>query len=163
MRPSGMTREPTRVRVLPGRVRGPGGARNLLIAAICAVTLAACGSAAAPGSGHSAAAGGATAKPAKVSLDITVTGLPHGQSHHWTLRCEPAGGTHPDPAAACKVLLRAKNPFAPLPKGIMCPMIAAGTKTATVKGRWFGKPVHITMMQSGCYLPRWAKIGQIFN
>ena len=35
----------------------------------------------------------------------------------WTLRCDPTGGTHPDAQAACRDLLRAKNPFAPIPHG----------------------------------------------
>jgi len=44
----------------------------------------------------------------------------------------------------------------------MCPATATG-RTATVKGTWFGHPVDATFTQTGCGLPRWAKIGQIFN
>ncbi len=81
----------------------------------------------------------------------------------WTLRCDPPGGTHPDPAAACRILLAARNPFGPLPKGIMCPMIVAGSKRATITGTYFGTKVRATLYDGGCYLGRWAKIGQIFN
>jgi hypothetical protein len=142
------------------------GAWYLLIAAVCAIVVTACGSAAAPGgSGGSAASGSpsASAQPAKISLDIRVS---HGQGtpvKHWTLRCQPAGGTDPDPARACRVLMHANNPFAPLQKGVMCPMIVVGTKVATVSGTWYGKPVDVTMSQGGCWLSRWAEVGQIFN
>jgi hypothetical protein len=98
-----------------------------------------------------------------VSLDITVSTTPNAPSKHWTLQCEPAGGTHPNPAAACAVLLKVKNPFAPLPKGIMCPMIRVGTKTAIVKGTYFGKHIDAKLSPGGCQLAQWEKIGQIFN
>ena len=139
------------------RVRN--GARYLLIAAICAATATACGSKPEP----SAGAGSAPAPAPKVSLDITVSTTPNAPSKHWTRQCEPAGGTHPNPAAACAVLLKAKNPFAPLPKGIMCPMIRVGTKTAIVKGTYFGKHIDTKLSPGGCQLAQWEKIGQIFN
>ncbi len=137
------------------------GAWYLLIAAVCAIVVAACGSAAAP-SGSSASAS-PSGTPPKISLDIKVSHGPGTTVRHWTLRCQPAGGTDPDPARACQVLMRARNPFAPLPKGVMCPMIVAGTKVATVVGSWYGKPVNVTMSQGGCWLSRWAEVGQIFN
>jgi hypothetical protein len=134
-------------------------ARYFLIAAICVITATACGSVAAPGAG-----GGAIAKPApKGSLELTVTSHPGAVPVHWTLRCDPAGGTHPDPAAACRALLAVKDPFAPLPKHIMCPMIQVGAKTATVTGRWFGKNVNLTLTDGGCSLGRWIEFGKIFN
>jgi hypothetical protein len=138
------------------RVRN--GARYLLIAAICAAAATACGSKPEPADG----AGSAAPAP-KVSLDITVSTTPNAPSKHWTLQCEPAGGTHPNPAAACAVLLKVKNPFAPLPKGIMCPMIRVGTKTAIVKGTYFGKHIDTKLSPGGCQLAQWEKIGQIFN
>ena len=144
-----MTRDLLRVR---------NGARYLVIAAICAAAATACGSKPEP-----AGAGSAPAPAPKVSLDITVSTTPNAPSKHWTLQCEPAGGTHPNPAAACAVLLKAKNPFAPLPKGIMCPMIRVGTKTAIVKGTYFGKHIDTKLSPGGCQLAQWEKIGQIFN
>jgi hypothetical protein len=141
----------------PDMLRVRTGARYLLaplIAAACASAIAACGSSAA-GSGSTTAA--------KVSLDITVSTAPGAPAKHWTLRCDPAGGTHPDPAAACAVLLKAKAPFTPLPKGIMCPMIRVGTKTAVIKGNYFGRHVDATFMPGGCGTPEWHQIGAIFN
>jgi hypothetical protein len=138
------------------------GAWYLLIAAVCAIVVAACGSAAAPG-GAAASGSPSASAPPKISLDIKVSHGPGTTVQHWTLRCQPAGGTDPDPARACRVLMHAKNPFAPLQKGVMCPMILAGTKVATVSGTWYGKPVNVTMSQGGCWLSRWAEVGQIFN
>jgi hypothetical protein len=138
------------------RVRN--GARYLLIAAICAAAATACGSKPEPSSGAASAPA-----PPKVSLDITVSTTPSAPSKHWTLKCDPAGGTHPDPAAACAVLLKAKDLFKPLPKGIMCPMIRVGTKTAVIEGTYFGKHVDTRLSPGGCDLPRWNEVGQIFS
>ena len=138
------------------------GAWYLLIAAVCAIVIAACGSAAAPG-GSAASGSPSASAPPKISLDIKVSHGPGTSVKHWTLRCQPAGGTDPDPARACRVLMHATNPFAPLQKGVMCPMILAGTMVATVSGTWYGKPVNVTMSQGGCWLSRWAEFGQIFN
>lgn len=134
-------------------LRARTGARYFLIAAICAAAATACGTSTAPSS----------SAPPKVSLDIKVSGAPGTAPTHWTLRCDPVGGTHPDPAKACAILLKARAPFAPVPKGIECPMIAVGSKTATVTGTYFGKHVDTTFIQGGCGLARWAQVGQIFN
>ena len=131
-------------------------ARYLLIAAVCAAVATACGAAPAPASSPAA-----PAAPAKVSLDIRVTGGSGGAAN-WTLRCDPTGGSHPSPAAACKVLLRANDPFAPVPRGMMCPMIVAGTREAKVTGIYFGRHIDTTFSQGGCQEARWTKISQIF-
>lgn len=143
----------------PDILRARTGARYLLIAAICAAAATACGSTTAP----AGAAGSASPAPPKVSLDIRVSGGPGKPTEHWTLQCDPAGGTHPDPAKACATLLKAKTPFAPVAKGVACPMILASSKTAKVTGTYFGQHVDTTFIQGGCQLGRWAKIGQIFN
>jgi Subtilisin inhibitor-like len=148
-------------------LRARAGAWFLLMATMCAVT--ACGSVAATGgtsgsppvsaSGNGAAA---TAKAAKVSLNITVTRRPGAKPEVWTLRCLPAGGTHPDPAATCRILLHAKGPFAALPIGMMCPMAGIGADTGTIRGTWFGQRVDRVIVPGGCGLIG-RKIGPIFN
>ncbi|HEY1620622.1 MAG TPA: SSI family serine proteinase inhibitor [Streptosporangiaceae bacterium] len=127
-------------------------ARCLLAAGTLAV--AACGSVAAPSA--------APAKP-KVSLTITVQGAPGKPARHWTLQCDPAGGTHPDPAAACRALKAVKDPFAPPPAGHMCPMILASAGRAIFNGTYYGVKVHRTIMDGGCYLARWSKLHQVIN
>jgi Subtilisin inhibitor-like len=148
-------------------LRARAGARYLLIAAMCAITATACGTAPAASTAGANAAGGGSAsakahKP-KVSLDMTVVLKPGAKPQHWTLRCDPPGGTHPDPAGACRVLLAAKSPFAPIIKHVQCPMIIASEARATIKGWWFGKRVDMVMTDGGCSMARWTKIGQIFN
>jgi hypothetical protein len=157
--------------------RAPSRAPYLLPAGLCAIALAACGSvastansggsassaasAASAGSTASAAAGAAAAK---VSVIIEVTPRPGAKTEHWTLQCEPTGGTHPDAAAACRQLLAVKQPFSPVRHGMMCPMIVTGDETATIKGTWFGTPVDATFSQlSGCAAVRWQELGQVFN
>jgi hypothetical protein len=138
-------------------------ARHLLIAAFCVISVAACGSVAAPGTSGRQGGSGTSATAPAGSLDLTVTGSADAPPVHWTLQCNPPGGTHPDPAAACRTLLAVKDPFAPLPKHVMCPMIQIGTKTATVTGKWFGKKVDLTLTDGGCGLGRWIEFGKIFN
>ena len=149
MRPSGM---------MMNMLRAGTGARSILIAAVCAAALSACGSV------HATGGSAAGAKPAsKVALVIQVAGKPGAAAHRWTLRCDPVGGTHPNPAAACHALMHAKRPFAPLPKNQMCPMIVAGPETAHISGTWFGRHIDTNFNQTGCGNLRWNKIGQVFN
>lgn len=133
-------------------------ARYFLIAATCAAAAAACGTATSSGPG-----GGSTPAPPKVSLSITVSGSPGSPARHWTLTCDPAGGTHPNPAAACADLIRAKGPSAPQPKGLDCPMILASAKVATIQGTYFGQRVNSTLHDGGCTLSRWAELGQVIG
>jgi len=131
-----------------------------VVAAVVAV--AGCGlasSTGAPGTG----AGSPPTQAAKVSLTITVTNGPGSKPVHWTLRCDPAGGTHPDPARTCGMLLAVKNPFAPRPIHVMCPMIMESSRQAVVTGTWFGRPVNRVVIDGGCDLGLWSKIGPIFS
>jgi hypothetical protein len=134
------------------------GARYLLPAILCVVTAAACGSA------TSTSSPAKPAKPAaKVSLTVVVTPSPGATPKRWTLRCDPTGGTHPDARAACRDLLGAKNPFAPIPHGFMCPMIVAGPQKATISGTFFGQHVASNFSKVGCEGARWAKLGVVFG
>lgn len=82
---------------------------------------------------------------------------------HYTLRCDPAGGTAPDPAAACARLLTGPSIFAPRSKIMMCPMILASAGRATVTGTYLGRDVHLTIVDGGCDLSRWSKLKSVFN
>jgi len=131
-----------------------GGARFRLIAtaAVCAAAVAGCGSAAAPG----------IPAPARVSLTITLAGAPGEPQGHWTVRCDPAGGTHPDPAAVCKALIAAM-PFAPQPPRKVCPQIIIDSKAVIITGAWYGKKVHRVVIDGGCDLALFAKLSRIFS
>jgi hypothetical protein len=137
----------------------------LVLTAACGALAAACGSAAAPGSsapaGRTHSAG--TASAAKASLDIVAT-APGGNEQHWTLRCDPPGGTKPDPAAICSQLVADKGIFVTQTNvRVECPMIMASARSFIVNGTWFGTQVHETVIDGGCSLGRWTKLDQIFN
>lgn len=127
----------------------------LAVLAAAAIAVTGCSSS---GSGGT----NAGAKPAKVSLAFRVT---HGSGpafRHWTLRCEPSGGTHQDAAATCAALLKLKNPFAP-PKPMNCPMILRSDRRIVVTGVWFGQKVHRVVLDGGCDMGLFSKLGQIFH
>jgi Subtilisin inhibitor-like len=120
------------------------------------------------GSGHSATtrharASHPAAKP-KVDLTITVRGVGGRAPRRWTLQCDPPGGTHPDPAVACRVLLRFWKPFALEKPGHMaCPMIAAGAAQAEIRGTWFGYKVDKLVAAGGCDQWLWAALGTVVH
>jgi len=88
-------------------------------------------------------------------LRITVdTGA--GQVRTYTLRCDPAGGDHPDPQAACEALARMAAPFAPLAKDLLCTEIYGGPQTAKVEGTYRGVPTLAEFRRTdGCQISRW--------
>jgi hypothetical protein len=45
---------------------------------------------------------------------------------------------------------------------MMCPAFPA-SRTATIRGTWFGHPVNATYTQNGCGLLRWHQIWQVFR
>jgi hypothetical protein len=137
-------------------------------AALAGLALTACGSVAAPGSGAagSGGSGPAASSPAGApqgSLSITVLNGPNKKIQHWTLQCDPAGGTHPHPAQACAALLALKHPFAQIHTGQECPMILASSRRATFIGTWFGAKIDRTIVDGGCDLANWSKLGQVVN
>lgn len=92
----------------------------------------------------------AQGSPAKVSLKFQVKGDAGGQGKAKTLTCDPAGGSQPDAASACSVLLKLKNPFAPVAKEMNCPMLLLSNKKILVTGTWFGVKVHRLVVDGGC-------------
>src|SRR5215469_7316666 len=115
-------------------------ARAVAVVGAVVAFAAACGSQG--GASHAAGPGGAAPKPTS-SLIIGVSAARGDTPRQWTLTCgaNATGGTLPQPAAACAALARAKDPFAPVPRGIMCSMIDSGPQTATITGTWRGTRV----------------------
>lgn len=148
-------------------------ARGVLIAA-CGILAAACGSTAAPASGGhggsaspsspgSSTSAAGTTSAAKVSLNIVLTAGRDTPAKRWTLMCEPAGGTYPDPAAACAKMLELRTILNPLPVHVMCPMIMADASSYVVYGTFLGEKVHESIPDGGCSLSRWNELKGIFN
>ncbi|HUD38150.1 MAG TPA: SSI family serine proteinase inhibitor [Streptosporangiaceae bacterium] len=130
----------------------------LLFAAAVAglVAVTGCGVAAAPGSGSAS-------KAAKATLTLSLVNHQPGSSpKHWTLRCDPVGGTAPDPAATCKVLAATKEAFGPVKKNIMCPMILASSKQIVVSGIWYGHKVHRIIIDGECDIGLFNNLNKTF-
>jgi Subtilisin inhibitor-like len=75
----------------------------------------------------------------------------------WRLTCNPPGGTHPDPEAACRAL-EANGAVAlpPVPKDKACTQIYGGPETASITGTWEGQPVMSRFARNdGCQISRW--------
>jgi hypothetical protein len=80
-----------------------------------------------------------------------------GTRFTWRLTCDPAGGDHPDPATACRVLAEAgERSLPPVAKDRACSQVYGGPQTATVSGTWRGQPVLSTFTRTdGCQIGRW--------
>jgi hypothetical protein len=80
-----------------------------------------------------------------------------GKTSTWRLTCDPPGGTHPDPQAACRVLeANGAAALPPVPKDKACTQIYGGPETATITGTWQGKQVMSRFARNdGCQISRW--------
>lgn len=94
---------------------------------------------------------------------LTVTVRPAGPASTptvYTLTCDPPGGDHPDPQAACAALEEAMaapvNPLDPVPATQACTEIYGGDQTALVEGTIDGQAVRAEMSRvNGCEIARW--------
>jgi len=73
------------------------------------------------------------------------------------LTCNPAGGTHPDPPAACQALeANGAAALPPVPNDKACTQIYGGPQTAKISGTWKGQSVMSTFARNdGCQINRW--------
>jgi hypothetical protein len=98
---------------------------------------------------------------ATVTTDLTITSDDgNGKAETWTLTCDPAGGTHPDPAAACAALeAKGKTAMPPVPADAMCTQQFGGPQTAKITGTWKGEPVDASFARTnGCEISRWEAL-----
>ncbi len=94
-------------------------------------------------------------------LQVALVATAGAAPQTWTLTCEPPGGDHPDPAAACADLAREAMPFAPL-SGDVCTEIYGGPQTAVVRGTYKGTPVQLELSRSdGCRIAQWDRLGAV--
>jgi Subtilisin inhibitor-like len=75
----------------------------------------------------------------------------------WRLTCDPPGGTHPDPKAACRALeANGADALPPVPEDKACTQIYGGPETASITGTWQGQPVMSRFARNdGCQISRW--------
>jgi hypothetical protein len=80
------------------------------------------------------------------------------------LTCDPAGGTHPNAAAACQTLATANGDFQALPtahSNVVCPQIYKPV-VFTARGTWHDKPVQFQKkFANACQAS--AQTGQVFQ
>lgn len=132
--------------------------RQFLVLWTVAALLAASGCGASGGAPAGSPTPSSGAAPAE-ELVITVKDGSK-QLETWRLTCDPLGGTHPDPAAACRAL--ATSGVAALPpvsKDKMCSQRYGGSLTATITGSWRGQPVRSRLsLVDGCEISRWKAL-----
>lgn len=83
-----------------------------------------------------------------------------GTTTTWRLTCDPAGGDHPTPDAACAALAaNGETALPPVPKDRMCTQQYGGPDKATVTGTWRGTPVDASFSKTnGCEIGRWRSL-----
>lgn len=163
------------------------GTRTLLVAtALSALALSACadpaGNAGGDGSGQTAIGGSgpedptsnASEQPSATTPSPSGTPLPaqlsvtvdegNGIVRTYALSCQPVGGDHPDPAAACAGLAAAGTEvFTPPNPDLACTEIYGGPQTAAVTGRVGSVQVSSTFSRAnGCEIARWDALASLF-
>jgi hypothetical protein len=122
--------------------------RRLVGIAICALVLAAVG-------------GALAASPPTTSVRVTywADSAKPDASVVWTLRCNPSGGSLPQPKRACERIASGAKLFAPVPRGIACTQIYGGPQKARVVGTVLGMRVWATFTRTdGCQIGRWQRL-----
>ncbi|HSK28020.1 MAG TPA: SSI family serine proteinase inhibitor [Jiangellales bacterium] len=101
-----------------------------------------------------------TSTPSGAGTELSVTvRVDGGEPTVWTLTCDPAGGTHPDPEGACARLAEDPEALDPLPFDVICTEIYGGPQTATVVGTLAGRPVNAELSRTnGCEIDRWDRL-----
>lgn len=105
---------------------------------------------------------GTTPTPPSPQTELSVRVDPGGGASpiEYTLTCDPPGGSHPDPQAACDLLDAAASldpdPLEPVPPDVACTEIYGGPQTATVTGTLQGEPLGVSFSRvNGCEIARW--------
>lgn len=123
---------------------------GLLLAALVLAT--GCGS-----DGNGSDAGGAAPV-----YDLTVLywpAGPGGESLEATLTCDPDGGSHPDPAAACAALLENEEALEPVSGDVACTEIYGGNQVARITGSAQAS----FSRTNGCEIARWDALQPVLE
>jgi len=127
---------------------------SLFVLAVCCLASCAGGATGEPAASPSAR--GSSSAPA----DLTVVVTDGAKVTTWRLTCNPPGGDHPDPAAACQALEAAGERSLPaVAKDRVCTQIYGGAQTAVITGSWRGQPVQSRLsLVNGCEISRWKSL-----
>ena len=112
-----------------------------------------------PGGTPVTAPGQAEPTPTPPGLSIIVDDG-SGTTTTWQLSCDPPGGTHPDPRAACQALeANGATALPAVPKDRICTQVYGGSQTATITGTWRGARVRSRLsLRNGCEIARWKML-----
>jgi|SRR3954453_582509 hypothetical protein len=141
-----------------GSRRRARGLRALAVLPLLPLLLAGCGSSS---GGTVTPQAGASEKGATVTTNLSiVTDDGNGKTATWTLTCDPAGGTHPDPTAACAALAaKGATAMPAVAKDVMCTQQYGGPQTAKITGTWKGETVDSSFSRTdGCEISRWQAL-----
>ena len=95
----------------------------------------------------------------QLTMSLWAQGHGKGEPTRWTLRCNPAGGTLPRPAAACRRLAAMTAPFAPLRDDLVCTDLYGGPQQAVIAGRHQGRRIWVLLSaRNGCEIARWNQL-----
>jgi hypothetical protein len=101
---------------------------------------------------------------AELTIALDETG--EGAVTTYTLTCEPAGGDHPEPEAACRALEAAGGAaaMAEPPRDQVCTDQYGGPQTAAVRGTIGGEPVQASFSRTnGCEISRWDALAPLLG
>jgi len=110
--------------------------------------------------------GSATTQPAQ-AVSLTITVWPNGRGepvYHATLECDPIGGNHPLPEAACASVRTNPTALAPVRPDLSCTQEYGGPDRARVEGVVDGVPVSAELTRTdGCQIARWDSLAPLFK
>lgn len=101
----------------------------------------------------------------RLSIAIWSTNEPRAKPRIRTLRCNPAGGTLPNAAAACRTLASMRAPLAPITSATHCsPLAGMSQRRAQVDGVLAGMRLIAFFNRSNdCELARWTRHAFLFR
>ncbi len=95
----------------------------------------------------------------RYKINVTYVAQDGASTKHWTLQCNPTGGTHKGAKKACVALLKVKDPFKSSDPNRICTEQYGGPETANVQGIWNGKKIRANFSKiNGCEIARWQKV-----
>ena len=135
------------------------------LAGLAALVLLLAGCAVTPLSGSSdEGSGTAGPAPAPVAVSLTVTVWPNGSGEavHATLECDPPGGDHPHPEAACAAVRKNATALQPVRADMACTQQYGGPERARVRGIVDGTSVSAELSRAnGCEIARWDSLAPL--
>ena len=127
---------------------------------LLAVALAACG-------GGEQGADGDDPRAAAPEVELHVVSRPkgpRGEALDVTLTCDPAGGSHPDPEAACQALAANRDALAEVDSQTVCTQEYGGPARARVSGTIREERVEAELTRSnGCEIARWEALAPLVD